>query len=77
MDRTRTFKRTMPLRAFSRFRRCRYCDSSWVVKDVPLNFKERRLLRLLFLRPYFCEKCGSRFYGFRHTKSLDRRRKPR
>jgi hypothetical protein len=67
----------MPFRVFEKFRRCRFCGSSWVVKDNPLNFRERRVLRLLMLRPFYCEKCGGRFYGFRHAKSLDRRRRPR
>jgi hypothetical protein len=67
----------MPLKVFQKFRRCRFCNSTWVVKDNPLNFGERKLLRLLLLRPYYCEKCGGRFYALRHARPLDRRRKAR
>jgi hypothetical protein len=67
----------MPLLAYQKFRRCRFCNSTWVVKDTPLNFRERKLLRFLMLRPYYCEKCGGRFYGFTKSQPLDRRRKDR
>jgi hypothetical protein len=51
------------------FRQCPSCGSTWVRSSAAVNWRERKLLPLVMLKPLRCERCGFRFYG----NALDRR----
>ncbi len=51
---------------------CPYCSSVEVRRSGRRGLYERLILRMLFLCPYRCEKCGRRYYGSTSVKRISR-----
>ena len=51
---------------------CPNCKSAEKIRNSPRRgFLERGILHVLLLRPYHCESCGIRFYGFQFGKQFE------
>lgn len=47
---------------------CPHCRSAEVRRSRRRGFVEHTILRALFLRPYRCQNCDGRHYGFKFAK---------
>ena len=52
--------------------RCPRCDSLQVRRSKRKNLVEAVAMRLALVRPYRCENCGDRYYGFSWRRRADR-----